>query len=160
MEKKDRKNVNLQNAEVTKMLDTKSAAKWPLTTKNCFDGKKQVVKGHFTCMGMSQYETLAGSASSTNGWSARQDGADVDGSFLFCVPLGRFLFCTGAEAPKGSLVQRELSFCVYHKMTEGLLYRAETTGGSYPSCFLFFRMAISTQPKYFRSFRKPSRLSP
>ena len=53
------KKVNLQNAEVTKMLDTKNAAKWPLTTQNCFDGKKQVVKGHFTSVWTdSQYETL------------------------------------------------------------------------------------------------------
>ena len=54
--KQDKRNeswevVNLQNAEVTKMLDTKNSAKWPLTTQNCFDGKKQVVKGHFTCGG-------------------------------------------------------------------------------------------------------------
>ena len=33
------------------MLDTKNAAKWPLTTQNGFDGKKLVVKGHFTCGG-------------------------------------------------------------------------------------------------------------
>jgi len=32
------------------MLDTKTEQKWPLTTQNCFDGKKQVVKGHFARM--------------------------------------------------------------------------------------------------------------
>jgi hypothetical protein len=32
-------------------------------------------------------------------------------------------------------------------------------GGDYPSFFLFW-IVIRTQPKYFRCFRKPSRLSP
>ena len=160
------------------MLDTKIAAKWPLTTPNCFDGKKQVVKGHFTLRGSPrgqcetsvrrcsllllgtarfvtaasccwQYETLTGLASNTNGWVARQGSVTVIEDF-FCVPLGR-IFCffrCHCEERSDVAISKIISERWNKKRRR-----------DYPSFFLLW-MVISTQPKYFLVFRNPSRLSP
>jgi hypothetical protein len=66
------------------MLDTKNAAKWPLTTQNGFDGKKLVVKGHFTLRGSPrwQYETDAAFVIVTSFGLARFVTAVIDRSFF------------------------------------------------------------------------------
>ena len=159
------------------MLDTKNAAKWPLTTQNGFDGKKLVVKGHFTLWGSPrwQYEPMPDSASDTNGRSARQDVAEwlifilgtarfvIAEKYIFdCVPMGALFVLISAlkSLPlEGKVARRSRdgwginAVRFYGRASDG-----KTEG--YPLRFYFFWMANRTQPKYLRCFKNLSRLSP